>query len=130
MANKAPMTLSTKKKPAKAIDDDVVNAFADQAETVEQKVALPRRKSQSALNTTRKQKNAAQDKVIRDSFTMPGYDYALIEDIKLKLMKKGSLLNKGEILRAGLHALNEMTVEELLSLAQNIDKIKVGRRPD
>ena len=40
MANKAPMTLSTKKKPAKAIDDDVVNAFADQAETVEQKVTL------------------------------------------------------------------------------------------
>jgi hypothetical protein len=124
------MTLSTKKKPAKKIDDSVVDAFADQAETVEQKIALPRRNSHSALNTTRKQKNAAQDKVIRDSFTMPGHDYALIETIKLKLMKEGSLLNKGEILRAGLHALEKMDINELIALAQNIDKIKVGRRPD
>ena len=130
MANKTPMTLSTKKKAPKLINEAAVAAFANQAETVEQKTTTDRKKSQTSLNTTRKQKTAAQDKVIRDSFTMPEHDYALIEVIKIKLMKEGVLLNKGEILRAGVHALEQMSIAELKTISAKVEKIKVGRPRD
>jgi len=124
------MTLSTKKKAPKLINEAAVAAFANQAETVEQKTTTDRKKSQTSLNTTRKQKTAAQDKVIRDSFTMPEHDYALIEVIKIKLMKEGVLLNKGEILRAGVHALEQMSIAELKTISAKVEKIKVGRPRD
>jgi hypothetical protein len=124
------MTLSTKKKTPKLINEAAVAAFANQAETVEQKTTTDRKKSQTSLNTTRKQKTAAQDKVIRDSFTMPEHDYALIEAIKIKLMKEGVLLNKGEILRAGMHALEQMSIAELKTISAKVEKIKVGRPRD
>jgi len=124
------MTLSTKKKAPKLINEAAVAAFANQAETVEQKTTTDRKKSQTSLNTTRKQKTAAQDKVIRDSFTMPEHDYTLIEVIKIKLMKEGVLLNKGEILRAGMHALEQMSIAELKTISAKVEKIKVGRPLD
>ena len=45
---------------------------------------------------------SANSRVVRDSFTMPEKDYALIEIVKSRCLGQNLLLNKSEVLRAGL----------------------------
>lgn len=67
------------------------------------------------------------DKVIRDSFTIPGDEYELISRIKKRCMKAGVSANKSEVLRAGLAALDGMPEKELAKLFQSLTKVKTGR---
>jgi hypothetical protein len=69
------------------------------------------------------------DKVIRDSFTIPGDEYELISQIKKRCMKAGISANKSEVLRAGLAALEAMPERELVSLFANLQRVKTGRPP-
>jgi hypothetical protein len=69
------------------------------------------------------------DKVIRDSFTIPGDEYELIARVKGRCMKAGISANKSEVLRAGLAALDAMPDRELAKLFQGLTKVKTGRPP-
>jgi hypothetical protein len=69
----------------------------------------------------------ALEKVIRDSFTMPSRDYKKITQLREKCLKAGMSVTKSEILRAGLHALENMTVEDLGRVVQSVEKVKTGR---
>ncbi len=69
------------------------------------------------------------DKVIRDSFTIPGDEYELISQIRKRCMKAGIGANKSEILRAGLAALQAMPDRELASLFGKLPRVKTGRPP-
>ena len=66
-------------------------------------------------------------KVIRDSFTMPQADYELITLLKKRSLSSGVEITKSEILRAGLKALDLMTLEEFLSKISLVEKLKTGR---
>jgi hypothetical protein len=67
------------------------------------------------------------DKVIRDSFTIPGDEYELIARVKRRCMKAGISANKSEVLRAGLAALDAMPDRELAKLFQDLTRVKTGR---
>lgn len=64
-------------------------------------------------------------KVVRDSFTMPQNDYALIAILKEKA--NGAHLKKSELLRAGLHLLSKLTAAQLKKSVADLEKIKTGR---
>ncbi len=66
-------------------------------------------------------------RVIRDSFTLPTDDYELITTIRERCLDNRITINKSEVIRAGLHALNEMSDEELLIVVDSLTKIKTGR---
>ena len=66
-------------------------------------------------------------RVIRDSFTLPTDDYELITTIRERCLDNRITINKSEVIRAGLHALNEMSDEELLVVVDSLTKIKTGR---
>jgi len=66
-------------------------------------------------------------KVIRDSFTMPQNDYAKIGELKQACHKVGLQVKKSELLRAGLHVLSKLTVEQLKKTIVQIEQIKTGR---
>ncbi len=51
----------------------------------------------------------AQTKVVRDGFSMPADDYALIAELQAQCLKAGIAATKSEVLRAGLHALRQMS---------------------
>lgn len=70
---------------------------------------------------------SATEKVIRDSFTMPSKDYKKITQLREKCLKAGLSVTKGEILRAGLHALESLSAENLRQAVQSVEKIKPGR---
>jgi hypothetical protein len=68
-----------------------------------------------------------RQKVIRDGFTMPAGDYALIDHVRAKSMQSGYAVTKSEVLRAGLHVLNRMSPVELEQVLETLEKVKPGR---
>jgi hypothetical protein len=68
-------------------------------------------------------------KVVRDSFTIPELDYALISTIRQRCLASAVNVNKGEVVRAGLHALQNMPDEQLLQIMEGLEKVKTGRPP-
>lgn len=67
--------------------------------------------------------------VIRDTFSMPATDHAMIAEIRQLMIKEHALvLNKSEILRAGLHALRDFSPSARLRAAQSIETLKPGRK--
>jgi hypothetical protein len=67
--------------------------------------------------------------VIRDSFTMPAFDYDLISSIKQRCLQSGVSVTKSEVLRAGLNALMAMPERELKAVVAGLRKVKTGRPP-
>lgn len=89
-------------------------------------VALGQKKS-NAKDRHKKPDQGLQ--VVRDTFSMPINDHKLIQDLRQLLIEEHALvLNKSEILRAGLHALRDMPSGERLTAAQSIENLKPGRK--
>jgi hypothetical protein len=66
-------------------------------------------------------------KVVRDSFTMPQNDYAIIGELKQICQKAGLQVKKSELLRAGLHELGKLTTAQLKKTLSQMEQIKTGR---
>jgi hypothetical protein len=72
-------------------------------------------------------KTSTREKVIRDGFSMPAHDYALIADLQAKSLQAGYAITKSEVLRAGLHALSRLSPSERHTIVTGLEKIKPGR---
>lgn len=70
---------------------------------------------------------AKKIKLIRDSFTMPSFDYDLIDALKVKALNSKAVLKKSELLRAGLHALAKLDSKQLIALVGTLTLVKTGR---
>jgi hypothetical protein len=68
-------------------------------------------------------------KVVRDSFTMPLADYALIAALKQRCIGLGIAMKKSELLRAGLAALDQLPDESLTQVVAAVERVKTGRPP-
>lgn len=66
-------------------------------------------------------------KLIRDSFTFPENDYALLATLKSRALGAGHEIKKSELLRAGLSALAALSDEDLLKVLNGVERIKTGR---
>lgn len=55
-----------------------------------------------------KPKKPAKPKLVRDSFSMPKEDYAVLQDLKARAAGLGRPAKKSEVLRAGVKALAAM----------------------
>lgn len=100
-------------------EEDAFKSRFEKAETV-----LGRKQP---AHRNQEQGAAKPDKVIRDSFTMPASDYELISQIKSRCLKTGTSVNKSEVLRAGLAALDAMSEKELRAVIGRLTKVKTGR---
>lgn len=70
-----------------------------------------------------------KSKLIRDSFTIPDHEYALIASLKERSVKLGVALKKSELLRAGILQLVDMADADFLNAISAVDIIKTGRPP-
>jgi len=68
-------------------------------------------------------------KVIRDSFTMPLADYALIDILKRRCIGLGVAMKKSELLRAGLTTVDRLPDERLTEVVAAVESVKTGRPP-
>ena len=77
--------------------------------------------------THKKKVSEKKEKVVRDSFTMPQSDYALIAELKEKAVNSGLHVKKSELLRAGLRLLAKSNAAQLQRAVAALEKIKTGR---
>jgi hypothetical protein len=68
-----------------------------------------------------------RQKPVRDSFTMPETDFALIAMLKARALAARRETKKSELLRAGLHVLTALDTPALLATLGKLDQVKVGR---
>lgn len=114
----------------KAEDEAVKDRFeraeallgGEETERKKEEVAKP-----SEPEPERKSKKRPQ--TIRDNFTFPEDDYQLIALLKQRCLNQAVNVSKSEIIRAGLHALEFMSDEDLLEQIENLEKLKTGRPP-
>lgn len=66
-------------------------------------------------------------KLVRDSFTFPKTDYALIATLKQRMLQAGREIKKSEILRAGLAVLSGLSDQDVLQVREGVERIKTGR---
>ena len=66
-------------------------------------------------------------KPVRDSFTMPEADFALIATLKARAMAGKRETKKSELLRAGLHALALLDTATLVAALGRLQAVKIGR---
>jgi hypothetical protein len=68
-----------------------------------------------------------KEKLVRDSFTMPQEDYAVIASLKERTLRFKRPTKKSELLRAGLHALQAMPAAALREALDALTPLKAGR---
>lgn len=65
--------------------------------------------------------------LVRDGFTMPQSDFALIATLKARALAGQREAKKSELLRAGLHALAALDGTALVQALNRLEPIKTGR---
>lgn len=125
--------MATRKKP---VAKPGKPAAAPKAEKVTTKAIvrpppLAPQASKAPLSESGKAKDGKEKKgkkkMVRDSFTMPAPDYALIGVLKARSLASGSAVKKSELLRAGLVALAAMSAGQLIDLISAMPQVKTGR---
>jgi hypothetical protein len=66
-------------------------------------------------------------KLVRDSFTIPKGEYAVLDDLKQRATRLMRPTKKGELLRAGIVALNSMSDAAFLATLNAVPSLKTGR---
>ena len=67
------------------------------------------------------------ERVVRATFSLPGSALVEIEALRAKLALDGHLLNKSEVVRIGLVALDGLTNKNAKKVICEIERLKAGR---
>lgn len=106
-----------RKVPVRTVRKPLVAAKAVTALT--QKPAAPRKAEKPA--------SPKKMKLVRDSFSFPAHEHALLGDIKKRAIKLGKEFKKSEILRAGIAHLSSMADSALMAVLAKVERVKTGR---
>ncbi|MGJ7610268.1 MULTISPECIES: hypothetical protein [unclassified Variovorax] len=89
----------------------------------------PRTEPATSLQAAESVRDAAKTKakLVRDSFTMPQQDFGLIAVLKDRALGFKRPAKKSELLRAGLHALQQLTDIQLRGALDSLAPLKAGR---
>jgi len=66
-------------------------------------------------------------KLVRDSFSMPEAEYAVLGNVKKACLKAGVEVKKSELLRIGVALIQKMDVAALKSVLATLPPLKAGR---
>ena len=66
-------------------------------------------------------------KMIRDSFTFPKAEYAVLDGLKMRAAKLGSPAKKTELLRAGIKSIAAMQDAAFVAALKSVPSLKTGR---
>lgn len=76
---------------------------------------------------TEKPAKAKKIKMVRDSFTIPKPEFAVLDDLKLRAAKLSTPIKKTELIRAGIKALAAMGDANFLAALRAVPNLKTGR---
>ena len=116
------------------IEKVVVKKVAKKPSTAKSSVAIETKEVVEAVEaveveakTDIKKIKSAKVKVIRDSFSFPEQDYLKISELKKTCLAAGIHVKKSEILRAGLHLLTQLSLDDLKLAVEKVEKVQTGR---
>jgi len=66
-------------------------------------------------------------KLVRDSFTIPKPEYAVLDTLKARALKTGKTVKKSELLRAGIKALAALPELAFAAALDAVPALKTGR---
>ncbi|WP_082584036.1 hypothetical protein [Noviherbaspirillum sp. Root189] len=66
-------------------------------------------------------------KLVRDSFTMPEAEYAVLGDVKKTCLKAGIAVKKSELLRVGVALIRQLDTAKLKEELDRLPVLKAGR---
>jgi hypothetical protein len=70
---------------------------------------------------------AKKPKLVRDSFTMPEAEYAILGQVKKDCIKAGIEVKKSELLRVGISLLKDLDTAKVQELIGKLTPLKTGR---
>lgn len=72
---------------------------------------------------------AGRPALVRDSFTMPEQEYAVLAEVKQACLRAGIDVKKSELLRIGVALLGQVDIATLKSVLAALPQLKTGRPP-
>lgn len=102
-------------------------AAARRAPSTTRRTAAENPAAKPAAKAVKKIAAPKKVKVVRDSFSMPQDDYALIAKLKEKALAVGMPVKKSALLRAGLQLLDKSSALQLKRMISGLTPIKTGR---
>lgn len=123
---KTPSTAAAKPQAVKKV---IAAAKTAKVKKPAQKATVKAKSTATApTQTTEKVKvKTTKIKPVRDSFTFPKDEYAVIDLLKKRAVKLGHPSKKSELLRAGIKALSAMPDAVFSAAVQSVPAIKTGR---
>ena len=119
-----PVSKPVAKAVAKLVAKPVAEPAVKPVAKAVAKVAKPRKIAKPAAP---KKVPKLRLKPVRDSFTMPEADFALIATLKARALAAKRETKKSELLRAGLHALALLDAPALMVALGQLAPVKIGR---
>jgi hypothetical protein len=86
----------------------------------------PKRTRKAAQPAVR---DAARPVLVRDSFTMPEQEYAVLAEVKGACLRAGIDVKKSELLRIGVALLGQVDIATLKAVLAALPQLKTGRPP-
>jgi hypothetical protein len=124
----AKKVLPSQPKLAKpAIKKSVANA---KPKVIANKVAKPTVAKVAAAKPAKAKPEAVKlkkPKLVRDSFTMPKDEYAVVHSLKTRSGKLGQSVKKSELLRAGIKVLANLSDIQFKAALSDVPTLKTGR---
>ena len=108
-----------RKAPVKAVTKPVA------AKAISSKLAKPANPVAAAQG--KKVVPVKKQKLVRDSFSFPAHEHALLAELKKRALKLGKEFKKSEILRAGIAHLNSLADGALVMMLNKVERVKTGR---
>lgn len=87
------------------------------------------RKTAQPLAATPAPRDAARPVLVRDSFTMPEQEYAVLAEVKGACLRAGIDVKKSELLRIGVALLGQVDIATLKAVLAALPQLKTGRPP-
>lgn len=117
---------ATEKKPVRKKNEAAAD-LATPAKAV--KVVTPAKPAAKAVATDKaaQKEKVKKIKLVRDSFTMPEDEYAILGDVKKACLKAGIEVKKSELLRVGVALIHQLQIEKLREVLTRLPAIKAGR---
>ncbi len=83
--------------------------------------------SKPAVSAVVAKDKVKKPKLVRDSFTMPEAEYAVLSEVKKACIAAGIEVKKSQLLRVGLVLLKKTPISALKTLVEELPPLKAGR---
>ena len=125
----APVTVQTKSKSAEASPGKAAAKKTTAVKSPTKKTAAkrPLSKAPAIPKLAEKSVKAKKPKLVRDSFTIPKTEFAVLEELKQRAAKLARPVKKSELIRAGIKALAGLSNAAFLTAVNQVPTIKTGR---